>query len=229
MRGIFSQVSIFIKMKGKIQKNDLAHYFHIFHPKMERPERVRRLKEHLALAKAKHEVELLKQPTLKEAHTYCVIYNLSAQQYGPMLEKYIRTKFNYVKNKAEDCTGDCSKDGQNSEIKVSLGGNSHTKYNFVQIRPAHDCDMYILTAYHLSTDNVDDEGELYVFKVPKEDIKKIIVSYGGYAHGTVKEYGKITLESINNENKEREYALRPSVNDKCWKELLKFRVEEKDI
>jgi hypothetical protein len=196
---------------------------------MEKQERIRRLKEHLALAKAKHEIELLKQPTLKDAHTYCVIYNLSAQQYGPMLEKYIRTKFDYQKNKAEDCTGDCSKNGENYEIKVSLGGNNHTKYNFVQIRPAHDCDMYILTAYHLCADNVDEEGDLYVFKVPKEEIKKIIVSYGGYAHGTVKEYGKITLESINNENKEKEYALRPTVNDKCWKELLKFRVEEKNV
>jgi hypothetical protein len=38
---------------------------------------------------------------------------------------------------------------KNSEVKVSLGGATHSKFNFVQIRPSHDCDTYILTAYHL--------------------------------------------------------------------------------
>lgn len=59
--------------------------------------------------------------------------------------------------------------------------------------------MYILTAYHISLENVDTEGELYIFKVPKTNIKKIIVSYGGYAHGTVKEHGIINFDSLNNE------------------------------
>jgi hypothetical protein len=46
---------------------------------------------------------------------------------------------------------------------------------------------------------VESEGELYIFKVSKEDIKRIVVSFGGYAHGTIKEHGKITIESINDE------------------------------
>jgi hypothetical protein len=40
----------------------------------------------------------MKQRTLKDAHTYCVVHNVSSQRYGPILEKYIRTKFNYIKN-----------------------------------------------------------------------------------------------------------------------------------
>lgn len=195
-------------------------------PPMDKTERVKKLMEHLALLKINHEDQVMKLATLKEAHIYCVIHNISAQQYGSLLEKFIRTKFNYIKNKAKDCNGDCSKDGKNSEVKVSLGGATHTKFNFVQIRPSHDCETYILTAYNLSSDNVESEGKLYIFKVSKEDIKKIIVSFGGYAHGTTKEHGKITIESLNDEKNTKEYALRPTINNACWKALIPFQISE---
>ena len=198
-------------------------------PPIDRPERVRRLIEHLAISKVNHEDQLMKLATLKDAHVYCVIYGLSAQQYGPLLEKFIRTKFNYAKNKAEDCTGDCSKDGKNSEVKVSLGGATHTKFNFVQIRPSHDCDAYIFTAYHLSSENAESEGELYIFVIPKPDIKRIVVLFGGYAHGTIKEHGAITNESLNDDTSIKEYALRPTINDECWKALIPFRVPESGL
>ena len=199
-------------------------------PPMNKSESVKMLREHLALSKVNHEDQIMKLDTLKEAHTYCVIHGVSAQQYGPLIERFIRTKFNYTKNRAEDCTGDCSKDGKNSEVKVSLGGATHTKFNFVQIRPSHDCDTYILTAYHLSFENVESEGELYVFTVPKSEIKKLVVSYGGYAHGTVKEHGKMTMDSLNDEkNGIKEYALRPTINNDCWKALMAFRVPETDL
>lgn len=196
---------------------------------MDKIERIKRLKECLILSKINHEDEIMKLSTLKDAHIYCVVYNISAQQYGPLLEKFIRIRYNYIKNKAEHCIGDCYKDGKNSEIKVSLGGASHTKFNFVQIRPSHDCDIYILTAYHISYENVESEGELYIFRVPKEEIKKIIVSHGGYAHGTIKEHGKITIEYLNNDNSVKEYALRPTINDACWKMLMPFRISESEL
>lgn len=195
-------------------------------PTMNKTARVEKLKEHLMLSKIKHEEIVMQLSSLKDAHVYCVMYGLSAQQYGPLLEKYIMLKFGYIKNKAEHCTGDCSKNGKNSEIKVLLGGANHTKFNFVQIRPSHDCDEYILTAYHLSSENVETEGELYIFKVPKEEIKKIIVSYGGYAHGTIKEHKNITIDSMNDTKSIKEYALRPSINDECWKALLEYRIPE---
>lgn len=197
---------------------------------MDKAENVKKLKEHLARSKVKHEDEVMKLATLKDAHVYCVMHGLSAQQYGPLLEKFIRVKFNYAKNKAEHCTGDCSKEGKNSEVKVSLGGATHTKFNFVQIRPSHDCDIYLLTAYHLCPENVEEEGELYVFRVPKEDIKSILLAHGGYAHGTVKEHGRITAESMKEVGgSSKEYALRPTVNDACWKALLPFRLHESEL
>ena len=192
-------------------------------------ERINRLKEHLQSSKNKHDDLILKENTLKNAHIYCIIHNVSAQQYGPLLEKYIITKYNYKKNNASNCTGDCSKDEENIEIKASLGGITHTKFNYVQIRLGQNITSYLLTAYHLTNSNVEDEGMLYIFKIPKTDIKKIIMSYGGYAHGTVKEHGQITLESLNDDGNKKEYALRPLFNDACWNELMKFRIDEKDI
>lgn len=188
-----------------------------------------RLKEYLKFSNVKHKDLIMKLDTLKEAHLYCVYYKLSSQQYGPLLEMFLQKKFNFIKNKAEECIGDCSKDGKNSEIKVSLGGETFAKFNFVQIRPSHECDNYILTAYHICDENVEEEGELYIFKVPKSDIKNLVMSYGGYAHGTMKEHGPITMESLNDEKNTKEYALRTKVNDKCWDALMAFRVSENDI
>lgn len=193
---------------------------------MDRLRRIKRLKDHLFSSKIKHANHLMKLSSLKDAHVYCVLHGVSSQQYGPLLERFIRSKFQYSKNNSTKCIGDCSKDGKNTEIKVSLGGSTHKKFNFVQLRPSHDCDFYILTAYHLTVENVKREGELFVFKIPKTELKKIVLHYGGYAHGTIKEHGTITLDALNDIKSTKEYALRPYFNDDCWKMLLKYRIPE---
>lgn len=190
-------------------------------------DRVHALKQRLLLrSKDHHEQYIMKSPTLKDAHVYCVIHDLPTQQYGFLLEKFIRTKFHYNKNKDEDCMGDCSKNGENVEIKVSLGGNSCSKFNYVQLRPSHDCHTYLLTAYHLSHENVEQEGELYIFKVSNAAMKQLIVRHGTYAHGTLCEHGKITLETLQTK---KEYALRPTIHNACWNALLPFRIMENDL
>lgn len=193
------------------------------------PECIQKLKEHIGLTAINHNEEIMKEKTLKDAHIYCILNNMSAQQFGPLLEKYIIQKFEFKKNKAEDCIGDCCKKSMNYEVKVSMGGAKHNKFNYVQIRPSHKCDIYILTAYHLSLNNVESGGDLYIFKIPKEDMMNILISYGGYAHRTKKENGEITIESLYDITSMKEYAIRPQVNDACWKELMKFSVKEEDI
>jgi len=89
----------------------------------------------------------------------------------------------------------------------------------------HNC-KYIFTAYHIDYTNLINLGELYIFKLNKENIKTLIVKYGSYAHGTKKIHGKITMEDLNNSNNFKEYALRPKYRDKCWIELLNFRIDE---
>jgi len=191
---------------------------------MNKSSRVKQLIDHLNRTKIPHAERIMALSTLKDAHVYCVLQRLSAQQYGPLIERFIQTKFGYSKNNSQSCSGDCNKDGLNSEVKVSLGGSSHTRFNFVQLRPTHDCDAYIFTAYHLSLDNVESEGELYIFNIPKIELKNLIASFGGYAHGTTREYGPITKESMT-----REYAIRSTINDTCWNALLTFRIPESSL
>ena len=130
-----------------------------------------------------------------------------------------------TKNKASLCIGDLQYCETNFEIKVSIGGKENNKFNYVQLRINHICE-YILTAYYINDDNIDKLGELFIFKLNKENIKKIILQYGGYAHGTVQKLGPITLEDLENELNDKEYAIRPKYGDKCWCELLQYRVDE---
>ena len=191
---------------------------------MDDAECISRLLERLSVSENKHSINITKQTTLKDAHMYCVIHNISSQQSGTLLEKYIICKFNFQKHSASACMGDASREGKNWEIKTSLGGSTHSKFNFVQIRLSHNIDYYLFTCYHLTKQNANIKGELYIFRVPKEDMGTLITSYGNYAHGTIKKFGKITAESLN--NSDREYAIRPKYGDRCWKALLPFRITD---
>ena len=168
--------------------------------------------------------DIMTRETLKDAHIHCLDPDLRGQQYGLLLETYIINKFGFTKNRSQDCTGDACKDGKNYEIKVSMGGRKHNMFHFNQIRPTHNIDYYILTAYHLNEKNREQQGELFIFRVPGLNLKHLIVTHGSLSHGTMKEYGKITLENLN-----QEYSLRPKMNDKCWMDLLSYRIQEEDL
>jgi hypothetical protein len=133
-----------------------------------------------------------------------------------------------IKNDTGSCIGDLQHKKINFEIKISNGGKTHNNFNFVQLRCNHDCE-YLLTAYYLSKKNLEKLGELFIFKLNKNNIKDLILKYGHYAHGTIKKLGKINKESLENINNNKEYALRPKYCDKCWNELLNFRINEIDI
>lgn len=138
-------------------------------------------------------------------------------------------KFDYTKTHASDCAGDCRKADQTYEIKVSLGGKTHRKFNYVQLRVCHPVDVYLLTAYYLTHDNVDQEGELFVFRIGHDDLRPLIAQYGSYAHGTKNVHGPITLDSVSCEGNTKEYALRPTYGDACWRALLPYRVGEEEL
>ena len=148
---------------------------------------------------------------------------LPSQSWSTVLESHICKKFNINKISASECRGDayCERNNEYIEIKVSLGGKNGTKFNFVQLRPHHNIDCYLFLCYDHT---VGEFGEYYYFKIPKKVINDLLPQYGGYAHGTIKEYGKITTDSIlSHMDKKVEYALRTNKGDGLWNELLKWR------
>ena len=183
------------------------------------------LKSVLDRSKINHKIDILKQETVKDAHMYCKLHQLSGQVSGPLIEYYIKQKYNMQKNSASSCTGDLCHNDANIEIKVSNGGQDNNKFNYVQLRMNHECE-YLLTAYYLDYSNLDNFGELYIFKLNKSQLKTLILKYGAYAHGTIKKLGKITKEDLDDTTNDKEYSLRPKYEDKCWKELLPYRIEE---
>jgi hypothetical protein len=179
----------------------------------------------LSKSNIKHKKEILKEETLKDALIYCKINNLSGAISGPLVELYVQHTNKYRKNSKELAIGDfCLSSGRNIEFKFSSGGQSHTKFNFVQLRMNHDCD-YIFTAYLLTKQNLEDEGEMFLFYLKKNDVKDLLLTHGSYAHGTIKNNGKITRETLFEKDNTKEYALRPKYGDDLWLEMLKFRVE----
>jgi hypothetical protein len=184
-----------------------------------------KLKHILDSSKLNHKAEILSQESLKDAHIYCKINNLTGQESGPLLENYIKNKYNMEKNEPSSCTGDLNCNQQNIEIKISNGGKDNKKFNYVQLRMNHKCD-YIFTAYYLDYINLNQTGELFIFRLNKEEIKKLIIKYGSYAHGTIKKLGKISKNDLDKHNNDKEYALRPKYGDKCWNDLLRFRIDD---
>ena len=162
---------------------------------------------------------------LKDVHIYCKLNNVSSNSFGPLVEYYIGKKFKMSKINPSDEMGDMkTSNGFNIEIKASNGGLSHNKFNFVQIRLNHDC-QYLLIAYYLDISNVDFDGELFIFRICKNDLKKILLKHGSYAHGTKKKHGIITETILDNVDSTIEYALRPKYNDLCWKLLMEHLME----
>lgn len=186
-----------------------------------------KLKQYLDSSRSNkiHTDNIMKLPTLKDVHIYCKYNNLSGQFTGPVLERYIQVKYNMKKNNASSCNGDLQCNNINIEIKASNGGKDNNKFNYVQLRMNHNCE-YLLTAYYIDYDNIDNLGELFIFKIDKEKMKDLLCKYGSYAHGTIGELGNITIEDLNDTNNKKEYAIRPKYGDNCWKELLQFRIDE---
>jgi hypothetical protein len=92
-------------------------------------------------------------------------------------------------------------------------------YKFINV-------LDILNNDYINYDNIETEGELFIFKLTKINMKIIILKYGGYAHGTKQKLGEITIDDLENPTNDKEYAIRPKYGDKCWNELLQFRIQE---
>ena len=109
---------------------------------------ISKLKNILDNSKINHKFNIMNQLTLKDAHIYCKLYNLSGQVTGPLIENYIKDKYNMLKNDASSCIGDLQYNKENIEIKVSNGGKNNNKFNYVQLRMNHNCNYIRFLFYY---------------------------------------------------------------------------------
>ena len=165
--------------------------------------------------------EIHQEVSIKDAHAFAKIYRINPNRMGTILQAYVQRSNHFKPNDAKYCIGDFAIPKRNIEIKCSLGGCEHNQFNFVQIRLSHVCD-YLLTAYLLTAENIEEEGELFLFYVPKENMRTLVLEYGGYAHGTVKAQGKICAENLQSHFL---YAIRPKFGTPRWNALMPFRIE----
>jgi hypothetical protein len=171
-----------------------------------------------------HRAAALAQPSLKYAHAYCKTNAVSSQSFGPTIETYIIRDRGWMRQPPRLRAGDAvDAAGLTYEIKASLGGATHGAFNYVQIRPAHNIDVYLLTAFHLTEANAGDGGELYVFRVAAPAMYELVARFGRYAHGTRAYHGDISVETVSAVGNDKEYALRPRFGDACWAALEPYR------
>lgn len=154
----------------------------------------------------------------------CILckYYLSATEWAPLLEKYLKDMFKISKAKQSDEGDGISINNKKIEIKVSLG-DAKGIFNFVQLRPDHDLDYYLIVCYNLYEST---KGKIYMLLCNPNELYNLIPEYGHYAHGNIKKLGKITINNIKGRN--LEYCLRPRLNNskninkskKLWNELV---------
>ena len=136
----------------------------------------------------------------------CILIRRFIKPQSNIVETIIRRDLQ-IEAPPDEHSGDGIKNGVKYEIKYS-GHAKKSRLNFVQIRPDHNIDYYILIGYNMHSST--EKGTVYVFKVPADELYKLVVKYGGYAHGTVKKLGTISWDNLKGRN--CEYALRINPN-----------------
>lgn len=153
---------------------------------------------------------------------------LNPQAYGAVLEAWAKNFLGMTKV-TDKLSGDLHSKGKNYEVKCSVSSKTGS-FNYLQIRPHHQIDEYILINYSIELD------EVIWIKIPSKKLYELFPDFGGYAHGTEVTHGKITMESIaENIEKQYEYVLRPNMEKpgtkphKLWIELSKYIIDEEEI
>ena len=155
----------------------------------------------------------------------CILAREYLSPQSTLIQTIIKNDLDIGK-KINNISGNGCKNDINYVIKVSLH-SKECQLNIVQIRPDHNIDYYIIVYYNMCYD--DNIGKGFIFKIPSDKLYKLVVKYGGYAHGCREKLGRITKDNIKGRN--CEYALRCNPNNmkdknkKIWNKLLHYEVE----
>lgn len=155
----------------------------------------------------------------------CVLSRMYLSPQSTHLERIVKNDLG-IKNAINNLSGDGCKRKINYEIKISIHSKK-CKLNFVQLRPDHNIDFYILIYYNMYYNN--QIGKAYIFKIPTNIMYDLIIKYGGYAHGTCNKLGRINSDNLKGRNCEYSLRCSPNINSekniKIWNELLKYEVD----
>lgn len=156
----------------------------------------------------------------REACVHCRAY-LRPQSFGQTLEMFIKRKFK-LQDKVNETSGDAASAIGNIEIKVSLG-DKDGGWCMQQIRPHHNVDFYLGMFYSLNEDRV------YFILIPHNEINKLVMEFGGFAHGTKNKKGKMVIDSEDefglffNKYKENTRSFR------LWEKIKQFELSEEEL
>lgn len=149
-----------------------------------------------------------------------------------LIRKYIKPQSNFmekmiVKDLGLEKTcigeeGDAKKGKVVYEIKYSGHSKNRGTFNIVQLKLFQEIDFYLIVFYDLYE---GEKGKTYIFKIPHSEMVNLVGKYGNYAHGNIKNQGKINVESILSNT--YEYCIRLRKNSKVFKYLQNFEVEYK--
>jgi hypothetical protein len=156
----------------------------------------------------------------------CILYRKFFSPQSTHMETIVRNDL-FIKKPINETSGDGRKNSVNYEIKYS-GHAKKSRLNFVQIRPDHNIDFYILIAYNMYFNN--DLGKAFIFKIPSITMYNLVIKHGGYSHGTIKNLGRINKNNLKGRN--LEYSIRCNPNSKrgskdykLFRKLLEFETE----
>ena len=163
--------------------------------------------------------EIAKAKTFRDAAIIVWHTGISPQAAAGPLENW-QKDFLHMTPALDKTSGDGVYQDSTVELKQSLGGQSASLYNFVQIRPDHTIDFYIFTTYNIFTDDTT------WLKIPADDLNQLVVEFGGYAHGAIEVLGPVTADTLKGRN--CEYCLRPSCKGrgkkrKLWDRMLQWQ------
>lgn len=174
------------------------------------------LKNKLLSDKTDHWVKIKSLKSINEAFAYSKV-NLTGPQYGPLLEKYLINRYKWKQIQAKKMCGDIKTNRHVFELKVSLSGSEKKPFNFNGIRN-QPIDFYILIAYYVDLKNSHDLGELFIFKLNKDELYALLGKH--FSHGC-----KSLWEKVDEKIKKLGVVYKSAK----WSKLLKYRISEQEL
>lgn len=175
------------------------------------------LKNKLLNDKVDHWVIIKSLKSINEAFAYSKV-NLNGPQYGVLLEKYLINRYKWKQIESKQMCGDIKTNRHVFELKVSLSGSEKKKFNFNHIRN-QPVDFFILIAYYVDLINLHDLGELFIFKLNKDELNALVGK--SFSHGCISLWEKVDEKT---KNLVVEKDLSVVYKSAKWNKLLKYRI-----